>query len=216
MDAYVAILDHYPSNTLRYVGNVIEPREDESPVALIQRLYNEYLDPSRKLYYVGSTIPVPEEELRLTVINGKPGVERLYAGNHTGTKQPLFHIDMFITLAGRGPDGRYRVLVGDPGQAAKLLGMPLWQHSMKQVYDNIAKTLSNLGFEVLRNPLPLVYLDEQGQDEWPQEVPAPRLSWREDAEAQGASARMRTSRRVAVPESMRRLSFPRTSPFRWK
>ena len=67
---------------------------------------------------------------------------------------------MFLTLAGRNRRGKYQVLVGDPRLAAQTLNVPLWPHSMAAVYDNIAKGLQRLGFEVIRNPLPLVYIDD--------------------------------------------------------
>jgi hypothetical protein len=52
------------------------------------------------------------------------------------------------------------VLVGDPKLAARLLGVPLWPHSMSEVFDDIARGLKQLGFTVIRNPLPLVYVDD--------------------------------------------------------
>jgi hypothetical protein len=66
---------------------------------------------------------------------------------------------MFISLAGRR-DGRYRILVGDPREAAELTGEPLQPHAMAPVFDNIAAALAAQGFEVVRNPLPLVYVDD--------------------------------------------------------
>jgi hypothetical protein len=67
---------------------------------------------------------------------------------------------MFLTLAGRGDDGRYRVLVGDPRLAAQMLDQPVRPHAMAEVYDDVAAGLDRRGFDVRRNPLPLVYLDD--------------------------------------------------------
>jgi hypothetical protein len=67
---------------------------------------------------------------------------------------------MFITLAGRDASGVYRILVGDPQMAAEALDIPLWPHGMQAVFDNIARGLSRQGFQVIRNPLPLVYVDD--------------------------------------------------------
>ena len=53
-------------------------------------------------------------------INGEQLTEVLYAG--AGYHQPIFHIDMFVSLTGRGQSGRYRVLVGSPAEADRLLG----------------------------------------------------------------------------------------------
>jgi hypothetical protein len=150
----------YPARSLEYVGSVLSPDPGETRPQLIRRLYGEYLDATRTLHYVGSTIPVPNETQRAITVNGQPWTEVLYFGNREGTVQPLFHIDMFLTLAGRGGSGKDRVLVGDPRMAADILGEPVQGHAMPEVFDNIARGLSRQGFEVIRNPLPLVYLDD--------------------------------------------------------
>jgi hypothetical protein len=159
-DDFYFIGADYPANSLRYVNSVIIPNAGEQPAAVVRRLYTEYLDAKRTLHYIGSTIPVPEERQRQIQIGGQRWTEYLYLGNRPGTVQPLFHIDMFITLAGRDSAGRYRVFVGDPSMAARTLGVPLWPHAMQEVFDNIATYLKNSGFAVHRNPLPLVYVDD--------------------------------------------------------
>lgn len=159
-DDFFAIGADYPAKTLAYVGQVLRPRPDESPEELIRRLYSEYLDVDRTLHYVGSTVPVPQQQSRRIDVDGEDWTELLYLGNAPGTLQPMFHIDMFLTLAGRGDDGRYRVLVGDPRMAAEMLDSPLMPHAMAEVYDDIAAGLERRGFDVRRNPLPLVYLDD--------------------------------------------------------
>jgi hypothetical protein len=164
-DGFFLIGADYPANTLEYVGPVLVPGSGETPERLIRRLYLEYLDPSRTLHYVGSTVPVPPEATRRITVDGQAWRETVYFGNQPGTAQPLFHIDMFLTLTGRGDGGRPRILVGSPRLAATALGMPLPGHSMQEVFDNIAAGLARSGFEVLRNPLPLVYLDDPGARE---------------------------------------------------
>jgi hypothetical protein len=160
-DDFFLIGADYPANTLRrYINKVIVPNVGEAPAAAVHRLYREYMDTSRNLIYVGSTIPVPAETRQPIVINGEQWTEILYFGNREGTVQPLFHIDMFITLAGRDASGVYRILVGDPQMAAEALDIPLWPHGMQAVFDNIARGLSRQGFQVIRNPLPLVYVDD--------------------------------------------------------
>jgi hypothetical protein len=159
-DEFFLIGADYPANSLEYVGSVITPQPGERPQDLIRRLYGEYLDSSREVIYVGSTIPVPAQQEREVQIGGERWTEVIYTGNEEGTVQPLFHIDMFVSLAGRGNDGRYRLLVGDPALAAELLGQPVPPHAMREVYDNIARGLERQGFAVTRNPLPLVYLDD--------------------------------------------------------
>lgn len=161
-DDFFFIGADYPAESLHYVNTVLVPNPGERPSELVRRLYSEYLDTERNLLYLGSTIPVPEEEERSFILDGDEWTELIFAGNRAGTVQPLFHIDMFITLAGRDPDGRYRVLVGDPALAADLLGETLPPHAMREVFDNVAQGLQRLGFAVSRNPLPLVYVDDPG------------------------------------------------------
>ncbi len=159
-DDFFMIGADYPAKSLAYINKVILPKPNEAPADTVRRLYGEYLDSARKLIYVGSTIPVPAETCESFTQNGERWQEYKSVGNDKGTTQPLFHIDMFLTLAGRNPQGKYQILVGDPRLAAQLLGWPLQPHSMAQVFDNIARGLSRLGFEVIRNPLPLVYVDD--------------------------------------------------------
>ncbi len=68
---------------------------------------------------------------------------------------------MFLTLAGRDEAGRYVVLVGDPRMAAQVLDQPLSRHAMAPVFDDIAADLADMGFRVVRNPLPLTYDDDE-------------------------------------------------------
>ena len=113
---------------------------------------------SRELIVVGTNRPIP-----LRPFYGTREDDGYYvdiAGDGAGTYQPIFHIDMFITPAGREEDGRYRVLVGDPSLAADLLGERVAPHAMRPVFDSVAHVLERLGFEVIRNPLPLVYVDD--------------------------------------------------------
>ena len=68
---------------------------------------------------------------------------------------------MFITLGGRDPDGKYHILVGDPGLAAEILGVELWPHSMQDAFDSIADQLAAIDdFTVERDPLPLAFSPE--------------------------------------------------------
>jgi len=121
------------------------------------------VDGSRKLHLIASRKPVPgfDDGFQERGINlgGREWSELCYRGNRTNTVQPIFHIDAFLTLAGRGCDGRYRVLVGDPDMAAQSLEMELPDHAMQAAFDDIAGHLEQLGFSVVRNPLPLVFDD---------------------------------------------------------
>lgn len=164
-DDFFLIGADYPANSLGYLRNHLVPEPGEQPVDLVNRLYREYLDTSRNLHYVGSTVAVPEQIEQNITIGGQQWKEILYLGNKPGTAQPLFHIDMFLTLAGRGSNGKFRILVGDPGAAATMLGMPLLPQMMQPVFDNIARGLERMGFEIIRNPLPLVYVDDTQRNE---------------------------------------------------
>ncbi|WP_298418602.1 hypothetical protein [uncultured Kordia sp.] len=167
-DNFFFIGADYPKNSLDYVGKVIIPENGESDEALIKRLYKTYLDTSKELYYVGSQIPVPSQRTERITVDGDPNWHQLlYFGNKEGTVQPLFHIDMFISLAGRNAAGKYQILVGDPKMAAELINFPeSLKYAMVNVFDNIAAQLSrNPDFEVIRNPLPLVYIDDESKKE---------------------------------------------------
>ena len=128
--------------------------------ALVREVYRRYLDAERTFVPVGTTLPVPPADRREFRLQGATWIEELYAGNVPGTRQPIFHIDMFVSLAGRAADGRARVLVGDPREAARLTDEPLQPHAMAPVFDDIARDLARRGFAVTRTPLPLVYSDD--------------------------------------------------------
>ena len=127
---------------------------------LLRQVYRRYLDARRTFVAVGTRLPVPQAARRRFELQGEVWEEEIYAGNAPGTRQPIFHIDMFISLAGHGPDGRARVLIGDPREAARLTGEPLQPHAMAPVFDDIARSLAARGFDVIRTPLPLVYADD--------------------------------------------------------
>lgn len=66
--------------------------------------------------------------------------------------QPVFHIDMFLTLAGRALDGRPRVVMGVPVSG---YGGPLPQFCFPFMYDEVRAELEEEGFQVVDCPLPL-------------------------------------------------------------
>ena len=74
-----------------------------------------------------------------------------------GTKQPLFHIDMFLTLAGRNAAGKYQILVGDPSLGPAPPSTSYQSYTMQDVFDRIAQHLTAQGYAVIRNPLPLTF-----------------------------------------------------------
>ncbi|MEL7421806.1 MAG: hypothetical protein AAFN81_02390 [Bacteroidota bacterium] len=133
-DDFFFIGADYPTKSLQYINNAIFPAPSETPTQLIKRLYSEYLDTSKTLYYIGSKIPVPTEQSEYIIIDGEEWTQQLYIGNGPGTVQPLFHIDMFLSFAGRNSNGKYQILVGDPKMAANLIksmfGNLIWERNM--------------------------------------------------------------------------------------
>lgn len=119
--------------------------------------FQEVLDPGRQVIFVGTDRPPPEERTRRIVVKGRDVVEILAGGDES--PHPLGHLDMFVTLAGRGPSGRYRVLVGSPALADDLLGREPVDAALSAHFDDVAAQLAGFGFEIWRNPLPLTYGD---------------------------------------------------------
>ncbi|MFD2093327.1 hypothetical protein [Blastococcus deserti] len=115
----------------------------------VRQLFRDYVDAGRQLTLVGTRRPVAVPELR-----GAREGDRFYLdlpSGGVGDFQPIFHIDMLITLVGR-EDGRFTVLVGDPAMADDMLGTSS-PYALREAYDQIAAALSAEGFEVRRNPL---------------------------------------------------------------
>jgi hypothetical protein len=118
--------------------------------AFVTRLFADYLDADRELFVVGTPRPIPLREFY-----GTREGDAFYldiAGDGVGTFQPIFHIDMFITLVGRDAGGSFQVLVGSPALGAKLTGARS-PFGLDGVYDSIAAQLAAAGMRVDRNPL---------------------------------------------------------------
>lgn len=161
-DTFWLIGADYPNNSLQ-LGYVV-PGPNETPLEAIRRAYGSAMDRNRRLLPIGSQLPVPGFEAgelsREFQLNGQTWKEFLYRGNGPGTVQPMFHIDMYITLVGRLASGKYQVMVGDPRMAAQTLGQELKPEAMAEIYDDIAAQFRALDFDVVRNPLPLTYDDD--------------------------------------------------------
>ncbi|GAA6621945.1 hypothetical protein [Scytonema sp. NUACC26] len=159
-DDSVFIGTDYPEETKKLIEeaeNIVVPEDVQNIDEFVKHLYIKTFDSNRKLIYVGTELPVPQPQTRPITIDGEEWTEEIYTG--TGEKQPIFHIDMFISLAGRSPSGKYRLLVGSPTYADKILGQESVDHALGEIFDDVANTLQNLGFEVIRNPMPLTYVD---------------------------------------------------------
>ena len=123
--------------------------------------FQRYLDQNKALFFIGSALQIPSESRREFYVGGEKWTEVVYQRNKEGTAQPMSYLNLFLSLAGRNGDGRYRVLVGDPQLASDLLGNLTTELATPEVFDNIAEVLDRLGFKVIRNPLPLIYVDDE-------------------------------------------------------
>ncbi|MGI9023088.1 MAG: hypothetical protein ACR2HV_07650 [Acidimicrobiales bacterium] len=151
-----------------YLTRTLETWEENAPVLLggqapadaARDLFGRTFGRDRDLYFVGLARPIPDDVLapRRFRQDGEEWTEEVGAG--AGSLQPIFHIDMFLSLAGRDPGtGRYRVLVGSPVMAGEILGDAVPDHALAPSFDEMARQLDRLGFEVIRTPLPRVYVD---------------------------------------------------------
>jgi hypothetical protein len=126
------------------------------------------LDGDRRVFFVGTRSGIAGRRVRFTEVGGRPVVEEIHAG--TGRRQPVFHLDAFVTLAGRGIDGRYRILLGDPRLAADLAcggRLPSGAEELAPAFDEIADWFAERPeFDVIRNPLPIIASQDSGLLSW--------------------------------------------------
>ncbi len=123
---------------------------DTTSEAFVTRLFADYLDTHRELVVVGTNRPIPLREFYGTCEDGAFYVD--IAADGAGTYQPIFHIDMFITLVGADGGGAFDVLVGSPALGDELMGARS-PFSLDDAYDSIADQLAARGMKVRRNPL---------------------------------------------------------------
>lgn len=109
---------------------------------------------------IGCNKPPPAQITRTAMAEDEQWQEIFHYHNKPGTCQPVFHIDMFISLAGKDKYGRQIILVGDPSLAAETLDMVLHPLALSAYFDEIANDLMARGFVVIRNPLPMIYMDD--------------------------------------------------------
>jgi hypothetical protein len=129
----------------------------EQQERFVADLFRRLFDPDREVHFLDSN-PGPRQGNRLFDREGGTWFEDIERGS--GQRQPIFHIDMFVSLAGPEADGGpYRVLVGDPRRADDLLGWDSVDHDLHEEFDAIAAQLEGLGFAVQRTPLPYLYAD---------------------------------------------------------
>ena len=143
-----------------YQGTAAE--RERAATALFRRAF----DPDRSVHFLASR-PRDRRGDRVVRRDGERWLETVTGGQ--GARQPIFHIDMFISLAGRDAStGRYLVLVGDPSRADELLGWDPVDHALQAEFDQIAAQLARLGFEVRRN-----VRHADGRGALHQEIPCP-------------------------------------------
>lgn len=162
-DDFILIGADYLTNTLDTWRQYDPVVGGQGPLAQqVADLFVRSFGAGHELHFVGLRRPIPGDLLapRPFRQDGEDWTEDVGAG--AGSLQPIFHIDMFLSMAGRAPDGRYRVLVGSPQAAAAILGQPVPDHALAPAFDEIARRLGGLGFDVIRTPLPRVYVDYPG------------------------------------------------------
>jgi agmatine/peptidylarginine deiminase len=123
--------------------------------------YKENLDFFKELIPIYSTKKIQAESTKKILINGDIWTEIKNYGNNLNSVQPIFHIDMFITLLGRTDSGTFKVLVGDSNMSNFGLSSKLITPHLNEIFDDIAEFLKNKKFEVVRNPLPYIKFDDK-------------------------------------------------------
>ncbi|HEX2046217.1 MAG TPA: hypothetical protein VHF27_00530 [Acidimicrobiales bacterium] len=116
----------------------------------VTRLFAEYVDAGRDLVVVGTTRPIPLREFYGTSEGDEYYLD--IASDGAGTYQPIFHIDMFVTLVGPDDTGTFNVLLGSPALGDEILGTRS-PFALDDVYDALADQLAARGMRVERNPL---------------------------------------------------------------
>jgi hypothetical protein len=158
------------------------------------------LDNARQVHFVGTRSPMPPRRLRLTEGDHGPIAEEINAG--TGRRQPVFHLDAFVTLAGRGGDGRYRVLLGDPRLAADLTGDSRLQAAAEALappFDEVADWFAaRPEFMVIRNPLPVIFSEHNGLLSWSRQSIAREFAGVDGADEVLSAMSERPLKRIAV------------------
>ncbi|HET9871147.1 MAG TPA: hypothetical protein VFP89_00960 [Propionibacteriaceae bacterium] len=128
----------------------VEPPAGLTGADFVRTLFADYVDTDRRLIVVGTRRPLPLREYY-----GTREADRYFLdgpADGAGTYQPIFHIDMFLTLIGPDEQGGFQVLVGSPSMGSDLLGTRS-PYDLDDVYDTLAADLERAGLNVRRNPL---------------------------------------------------------------
>jgi hypothetical protein len=153
-DSFWFLGKDYFADTVRLLAGehspVDLPKKDDAD-NFVRGLFSSYVEAERELIVIGTRKALPVRPY-VGSIDAHGTFYLDLADDGVGTFQPIFHIDMFVSLVGRLADGRFQVLVGSIalGDAALGTKSPL---GLTEVYDDIAAELTSRGFAVERNPL---------------------------------------------------------------
>jgi hypothetical protein len=119
------------------------------------------LVPFGRRVYAGADLAAERDRVAIAAALA-PGQEWIWIGTRApgrgdapwrGQRQPLFHLNMFLTALGTDGDGREHVLLGSPRLARRLLGEARDRDDDDGAYDEIADALRARGVRVTRLPL---------------------------------------------------------------
>lgn len=127
----------------------VEP--DQKVEDVVRQAFSDYVDKNRPMFVAGTKKKIPLAAYVGTKENQNFILDIVGAG--TGPYQPIFHIDMFISLIGKNEDGKFEMMVGSPKLGNELLGLPDMRHNLQAAYDEIARSFKRQGIIVHRNPM---------------------------------------------------------------
>ena len=127
----------------------ISAPEGQTQSDFLREVFAQYLDASRELVLLGSSLAIDMRDLISAKADGRYFLDVTRGG--TGTFQPIFHIDMLMTLVGSDGDN-FHVMVADPTIADDMLGTTS-PYSLAGAYNLIARQLEDAGLSIIRNPI---------------------------------------------------------------
>lgn len=162
-------------------GDIEKENNDEISKALLKKMFFG----NKTSYYLKGEPPKHYFNGDKTIFNTTiDKVKNIFATEtFRGGSQPMYHIDLFITLGGRAGNGQYQLVVGQPVPGFtidELLGMPsdlrgiIYEQLYKMEY-SISSVIKQLGsilnkeknipeFKIIRSPLPLTYHTIEEED----------------------------------------------------
>jgi hypothetical protein len=129
---------------------VVTPDDPDRLEPFLRELFADYVDKTRELVLIGTPEPIGSRPLHGTLEGEDYFLD--IADRGSGRFQPIFHIDMLMTLIGADTEGDYLVMVGSPKLGEQLMGVT-FPYALQEAYDSIADDLIGRGMRVLRNPI---------------------------------------------------------------